>query len=139
MEPESFIYLDHAAATPVADFVLDAMRPYMTERFYNPSSPYAPAIQVRRDYEDAKAQLAAVIGAKADEIVMTAGATESINLMFNSVSGHVVTSSIEHQAVLQAAMEHEYTLVQPKFNHIGAQHEAHNSTSEYAPPTIAYR
>ena len=113
MEPESFIYLDHAAATPVADFVLDAMRPYMTERFYNPSSPYAPAIQVRRDYEDAKAQLAAVIGAKADEIVMTAGATESINLMFNSVSGHVVTSSIEHQAVLQATMEHEYTLVQP--------------------------
>lgn len=108
-----FVYLDHAAATPVADFVLDAMRPYMTERFYNPSSPYAPAIAVRHDYEAAKAKLAAVIGAKSDEIIMTAGATESINLMFSSTQGHVVASSIEHHAVLKAALMHEYTYVKP--------------------------
>ncbi len=111
MEPEPIIYLDHAAATPVADFVLAAMQPYMTDKFYNPSSPYAPAIAVRRDYQAAKAQLAAVIGAKPDEIIMTAGATESINLMFNSVQGHVITSNIEHQAVLKAALLHEYTYV----------------------------
>ena len=112
METDSIIYLDHAAATPVADFVLNAMRPYMTEQFYNPSSPYAPAIQVRHDYEGAKAQIAAVIGAKADEIVMTAGATESINLIFNSVSGHVATSNIEHQAVIKAAKQHDFTYVE---------------------------
>lgn len=107
------IYLDHAAATPVAEFVLDAMRPYMTTQFYNPSSPYAPAIIVRRDYEAAKSDLAAVMGVKADEIVMTAGATESINLMFNSVDGHIVAGSIEHPAVLKAAAAHEHTLVAP--------------------------
>lgn len=112
MEPAPLIYLDHAAATPVADFVLDAMRPYMNELFYNPSSPYAPAINVRHDYEAAKAKIAAVIGAKPDELIMTAGATESINLMMNSASGHIVTSNIEHQAVLKAAEAREHTFVQ---------------------------
>lgn len=107
------IYLDHAAATPVADFVLAAMQPYLTEAFYNPSSPYAPAIAVRHSYQATKARLAQVIGAKSDELVVTAGATESINLMFNSVGGHVVTSSIEHAAVLQAALQHPRTLVAP--------------------------
>lgn len=106
-------YLDHAAATPVADFVLKAMMPYMTDKFYNPSSPYAPAIQTRHDYQDAKSKLAKVIGAKADEVTMTAGATESINLMFAGVSGHVVTSSIEHPAVLKASERHERTVVKP--------------------------
>ena len=113
MVNQKTIYLDYAAATPVADFVLEAMQPYMQELFYNPSSPYAPAIQVRHNYQAAKAALAAVIGAKADEITMTAGATESINLLFNSVAGHVVTASIEHQAVLQAAKLHAHTMVQP--------------------------
>jgi cysteine desulfurase len=106
------IYLDHAAATPVDVRVIDAMIPYMTENFFNPSSPYAPAIAVRRDYEDAKHRLAMAIGGKADEIVMTAGATESINLMFGSIAGHVVTSTIEHHAVLAAARRHEHTLVE---------------------------
>lgn len=113
MDPQPTIYLDHAAATPVADFVMSAMQPYMSDFFYNPSSPYAPAIEVRHRYEDAKAKLAAVIGAKPNEIIMTAGATESINLMFASVGGHVVTDTIEHPAVLRAAEAHEYTLVQP--------------------------
>lgn len=106
------IYLDHAAATPVDHRVVDAMIPYMTERFFNPSSPYAPAIAVRRDYEDAKHRLAMVIGGKADEIVMTAGATESINLIFGSINGHVVTSTIEHHAVLAAARRLSHTLIE---------------------------
>lgn len=106
------IYLDHAAATPVDERVIDAMLPFMKEQFFNPSSPYAPAIATRRAYEDAKHRLAICIGGKADEIVMTAGATESINLIFGSISGHVVTSTIEHHAVLAAAKRREHTLVE---------------------------
>lgn len=105
------IYLDHAAATPLDERVLEAMQPYFTELFYNPSSPYQPAVAVRRDYEDAKDRIAHCIGAKGDELVMTAGATESINLAFSSITGHVVSSNIEHDAVLKAAAQRDYTLV----------------------------
>lgn len=105
------IYLDHAAATPLDARVLAVMQPYFTELFYNPSSPYAPALKVKRDYEDAKHKLAKVIGAKPDELVMTAGATESINLAFNSIGGHIVTANIEHHAVLEAAKRHNHTIV----------------------------
>lgn len=107
------IYLDHAAGTPLDDRVLESMQPYFSELFFNPSSPYAPAIQVRRDYEQAKSRIAICIGGKADDLVMTAGATESINIMFGSVDGHVVTSSIEHQSVLEAAKMHDHTFVEP--------------------------
>lgn len=108
---EALIYLDHAAATPLDERVFAVMAPYFSERFYNPSSPYAPAIAVRRDYEAAKATIAHVIGGKGDEIVMTAGATESINLVFNSIGGHVVTAEIEHDSILAAAKRGPHTLV----------------------------
>ncbi len=108
---DDIIYLDHAAATPLDRRVLDAMTPYFTDAFFNPSSPYAPALTVRREYEAAKQVIASAIGAKGDELVMTAGATESINLAFNSIGGHVVTSVIEHHAVLAAARRHDHTLV----------------------------
>lgn len=106
------IYLDHAAATPMDRRVVEAMLPYFTEQFYNPSSPYSPALNVRRDYEAAKDVIARSIGAKADELVMTAGATESINLAFGAVNGHVVTANIEHHAVLAAARQHQHTIVE---------------------------
>jgi len=106
------LYLDHAASTPMDERVLTAMQPYFSDKFFNPSSPYAPAVAVRREYEDAKHRLAMCIGAKGDELIITAGATESINLMFASVAGHVVTANIEHHAVLEAAKRHEYTLVE---------------------------
>ncbi len=105
------LYLDHAAATPLDDRVLTAMLPYFSDKFYNPSSPYAPALGVRRDYEEAKARLAACIGAKADELVMTAGATESINLAIRGVGGHVVTTAVEHESVLAATRTHDHTVV----------------------------
>lgn len=109
---DEVIYLDHAAATPLDERVLASMKPYFTELFFNPSSPYAPALQVRRSYESAKHVIAQVIGGKADELVMTAGATESINLAFGSVSGHVITANIEHHAVLEAAKRaSSYTIV----------------------------
>mgnify|MGYP000111167797 FL=1 len=111
MKTSDLIYLDHAAATPMDERVIAAMTPYMREFFYNPSSPYAPAVEVRRAYEYAKYRLAQCIGAKADEIVITAGATESINLMVGSVSRHIVTSNIEHHAVLRAVEAHDHTLV----------------------------
>lgn len=105
------MYLDHAAATPLDERVDETMRMYARDAFFNPSSPYAPAVKVRHDYDAAKAQIAACIGGKGDDIVMTAGATESINIMFHSVSGHVVTSTIEHHSVLEAAKLREHTLV----------------------------
>ena len=106
------IYLDHAAATPIDARVLSAMQPYFSDNFYNPSSPYLPAVLVRREYESAKHKLAVLIGAKPGEIIITAGATESVNLAFKSVSGHVVVPNIEHHAVLANAMSHKNTVVQ---------------------------
>jgi len=105
------IYLDHAAATPLSERVFSAMTPYFSEKFYNPSSPYAPALAVRREYEAAKDTLAHTFGAKGDELVITAGATESVNLAFKSVGGHVVTANIEHHSVLRAAEQYDATIV----------------------------
>lgn len=105
-----FIYLDHAAATPMSNAVIEAMQPYYSEKFFNPSSPYALAVEVRREYDAAKARIARVLGVKKDEIIMTAGATESINLAFSAATGHVISSNIEHHAVLRAAERHEYSL-----------------------------
>lgn len=105
------IYLDYAAATPLDERVLAAMLPYLSERFYNPSSPYEPAVQVRHDYNQAKVAIAQTIGVQADELVMTAGATESVNLAFSVTDGHVVVPIIEHHAVLEAAKRRDHTLV----------------------------
>ena len=113
MKSTESIYLDYAAATPLDEAVLAAMQPYFAEKFFNPSSPYAPAVEVRHEYEDAKARLAHTFGATGGELVMTAGATESINLAFRASDGHVVTSSIEHPAVLEAAKQGSHTLAQP--------------------------
>lgn len=110
---DEVMYLDHAAATPVDAKVLAAMQPFFSEAFYNPSAPYAPAVLVRRQYEAAKQTIARTIGGKGDDIVVTAGATESINLAFSSIGGHVITSSIEHHAVLAAARQLEHTFVAP--------------------------
>lgn len=106
------IYLDYAAATPIDERVLAAMQPYFATEFYNPSSPYKQAVEVRHDYESAKQRIAVSIGAKGDELVMTAGATESINLAFNHVKGHIVTSEIEHPAVIEVAKLRDHTLVE---------------------------
>ncbi len=96
------VYLDYAAATPVDSRVMTAMLPYFTEQFFNPSAPYLPALKVRADYQNAKATIAQTIGAKADQLVMTAGATESLNLAFAGVES-VVISGLEHSAVFKLA------------------------------------
>ena len=109
---QNLIYLDHAAATPMDERVFAVIQPYLTTNFFNPSSPYMPAILVRRDYEAAKQKLANLIGAKSGDIVMTAGATESINLAFSGISGHVITSNIEHHAVLACAKNCNNTIIE---------------------------
>lgn len=113
MNSATVTYLDHAAATPVADFVEDAMRPYLRDYFYNPSAAYAPAVQVRRDMEAARHRIAVAFGGKADDCIMTAGATESINLAMTATGddGHVVYASIEHDAVRRAAESYSHTIV----------------------------
>lgn len=110
------IYLDHAAATPVSRKALQAMLPYFDEQFFNPSAPYLPAKRVREVYEAAKDNLAHVIGAKGVDLVITAGATESINLAFTAVHGKVLTLEAEHAAVLEAAKRYDYQLIKADKN-----------------------
>lgn len=113
----NMIYLDHAAATPVSQTALAAMLPYFSESFFNPSAPYLPAKRVREDYQSAKDAIAHSIGAKGSDLVITAGATESINLAFTVagtlVSGpnRILTLATEHAAVLAAAMPYGRELV----------------------------
>jgi cysteine desulfurase len=101
------IYLDHAAATPVSKKALEAMLPYFSDNFFNPSAAYLPAVEVRHAYEKAKDDIAHVIGAKGADLVMTSGATESINLAFSLIPTHsdaeVLISAVEHAAVLENA------------------------------------
>lgn len=91
--------MDYAAATPVDDRVMAAMQPFLATEFYNPSAAYMAALAVREKYEEARHDIAKVIGAVKAEIIMTAGATESINLALRSFE-HVLTTAIEHPAVL---------------------------------------
>jgi cysteine desulfurase len=104
------IYLDHAAATPMTPEVLAAMQPFFSEQFYNPSANYMAAQKVRRSLEAARSDVAAILGARASEIIFTAGGTESDNLaiagiMQQSPTGNVVVSGIEHDAVLEPAAQ----------------------------------
>ena len=98
------IYLDHAAATPMSDKVIEAMRPYFSHDFFNPSAAYLPAKKVAADYEAAKATIAHAIGAKAADLVITAGATEANNLAFNGIS-HVLYLETEHDSVREVAKQ----------------------------------
>lgn len=105
------IYLDHAAATPVNAKALDAMLPYFTTDFFNPSAPYLPAKHIRETYEAAKDAIAHTIGAKGVDLVITAGATESINLAFTACRGKSLVLATEHAAVLAAAKTGESELI----------------------------
>ncbi len=110
------IYLDFAAASPVSSKVMKKMEPYFSELFFNPSAPYLASKKVREDYENAKFALAHTIGAKGADLVITAGATESINLAFTAISkkAKVLYLATEHPAVCEAAspFNHEEIAVQ---------------------------
>ena len=107
MTEKRTIYLDHAATTPVKPAVLEAMRPYYTEHYGNPSSIYSIARESKKAIETARAQVAKAIGAAPDEIYFTSGGSESDNWAIKGVvfanrkkGNHIITSAIEHHAVL---------------------------------------
>jgi cysteine desulfurase len=105
------IYLDHAATTPPATEVIDAMLPYLRADWGNPSSPHARGRRARGAIDDARDRLAGLLGCAAREVTFTAGGTEADNLALRGSLGrwgaergrHVVTSEIEHEAVLATA------------------------------------
>ena len=105
---EREIYLDNAATTPLDPRVREAMRPYLEEIHGNPSSLHWAGREAREAVSKARAQVADLLHAKPDEIVFTASGTESSNLALVGVceaagvaGGHVITSAIEHPAVLE--------------------------------------
>ncbi|MDD3858241.1 MAG: cysteine desulfurase NifS [Methanoculleus sp.] len=99
------VYMDHAATTPVRPEVVEAMLPYFSERFGNPSSIYALAREAKEAVEEARGRVAAAIGATPEEVYFTSGGTEADNWAVKGVAlrgkgDHIVTSAIEHHAVL---------------------------------------
>lgn len=107
------IYLDNAATTPVSKEVLDAMNPYFSEKFGNPSSIYKVGQEAKSALENAREEVAGLLGASPKEIIFTSGATESNNLTLKGlafywsqtlgIKPHIITSSIEHHSVLDVA------------------------------------
>ena len=102
------IYLDANATTPLLPEVLEAMLPWLREGFANPSGSYAGAKLARKAIDQARGQVAELIGADAGEIIFTGGGTESVNTALHSLDrlagqGTAVVSAIEHSAVLRCA------------------------------------
>jgi cysteine desulfurase len=109
------IYMDYAAATPLDDDVLAAMRPFFAADFYNPSATYLAGRHASDELDKARATVAQCLGARASEIVFTAGGTEANNLAIRGVmerfpDGHVVVSAIEHDSVLKPAEKYSHSL-----------------------------
>ncbi len=107
------IYLDYAAATPVDDLVLQAMLPYFSDTFYNPSALYRGARDASRALSDARHRVSQTIGCRPSEVIFTAGGTESANLAISGVmsafpGAEIVVSAIEHEAVLRPAERYSY-------------------------------
>ena len=102
------IYLDYAATTPTNPEVVKTMLPYFSDAFGNPSSIYSYGQEAKGAMEEARDNVAALIGAQSEEVIFTSGGTEADNfalkgVAFGSVSkgNHIITSSIEHHAVLE--------------------------------------
>ena len=107
-----FVYADNAATTRIAPQVLDAMLPYLKEEYGNPSTLYKLGREAKIAIEKAREQVAQVIGAKADEIFFTGSGTEADNMALKGVlygpagkgKKHLITTKIEHHAILHTAM-----------------------------------
>jgi cysteine desulfurase len=101
------VYLDHNASTPVHPEVVEAMLPYFSERFGNPSSVHGFGREAREGLETARDQVAHFLRVGKEEVVFTSGGTESDNMAVKGVAmargrGHIITTKIEHHAVLRA-------------------------------------
>ncbi len=105
---DSTMYFDFAAATPVDPRVLEAMLPYFSQMFGNPSTIHRMGVEARDAIESARASVAKLVNAHADEIVFTSGATESVNLAilgaaraYKDHGRHIVSTTAEHKATLE--------------------------------------
>ncbi|MCH2308545.1 MAG: cysteine desulfurase [SAR202 cluster bacterium] len=111
---KNLIYMDHAATTPMDSVVLSAMLPYFSDIFANPSSIYALAQESRKVVDDSRQKIASLLGARRSEIMFTSGGTESDNAALRGVASalqstgkHIITSQIEHHAVLHTCYQLE--------------------------------
>ncbi|MEA3431576.1 MAG: cysteine desulfurase NifS [candidate division WOR-3 bacterium] len=102
-----FIYLDHNATTPTDERVVEAMKPYFNKEYGNPSSIYKFAQEAREAKEVARDKVAKILNAKPEEIIFTSGGTEADNFAIKGIAyankergNHIITSKIEHHAVL---------------------------------------
>jgi cysteine desulfurase len=106
-----FIYLDHNATTPVDPDVLKAMIPFIKEEFGNPSSSYPVGVRAKEAVEDARREVASILGCSSHEIFFTSGGSESNNTVLkglvdfkNPEKFHIITSAVEHPAILNPAL-----------------------------------
>ena len=114
LAPDSIVYMDHAGTTPMAPEVLRAMTPYFTQLFGNPSSIHTVGQEARYALDDARERVARVLNCRPREVVFTGGGTESDNAAIVGVATalqetgkHIVTSSVEHHAVLHTCQHLE--------------------------------
>ena len=112
--PDRMIYMDHAATTAVRPDVLERMLPYFGESYGNPSSIYTLAQESRKAVDDARETVARILGARIGEIVFTSGGTESDNAALKGAANalrntgnHVITTAVEHHAVLHTCHQLE--------------------------------
>ncbi|HBM75474.1 MAG TPA: cysteine desulfurase NifS, partial [Clostridiaceae bacterium] len=103
------VYMDNSATTPTKSEVLEEMKPYFTEKYGNPSSIYSLARETKAAIEKSREKVAKVLGANPDEIYFTAGGSESDNWTLKGIAyanqnkgNHIITTKIEHHAVLHA-------------------------------------
>ena len=115
-EQPRMVYMDHAATTPVRSEVMEAMLPYFTHRFGNASSLYTLAQESRRAVDESRESVARVLGCRTSEVVFTSGGSESDNtalkgaaLALKQTGNHIITTSIEHHAVLHTCQYLEDT------------------------------
>src|SRR5437868_15521134 len=114
IRPEELLYLDNNATTAIDPAVLESMRPFLEEFFANPSSGYGFAAQVREAIEEARQQVADLLGCEGREITFTSGGTEPNNTAYYSALDatpdrrQIVSTPVEHSAVLPPVSDLEY-------------------------------
>ena len=112
--PNGIVYMDHAGTTPLAPDVLQSMTPYFTELFGNPSSIHTVGQEARYALDEARERVARVLNCRPRDVVFTSGGTESDNAAIvgaatalQETGNHIITSSVEHHAVLHTAQHLE--------------------------------
>lgn len=133
------LYLDHAATSPVRPEVLEAMRPYVTGVFGNPSSHHTAGETAAHALEDARRRVARAVGMRTGDIIFTAGGTEANNLAVKGIvlaalaagKRHLITSPIEHESILESASYLE------RFHGVSVTRVAVDAHGRVAPDAVA--